>query len=64
MNVIFATPPDTPVTMPEASTVAIAVLLLLHVPPDEETERESVESEQMGPPLPVMMGVPFTVMAW
>ena len=64
VKVILAVPPDTPVTMPDASTDAIAVLLLLHAPPDEEPERESVVPEQMGPPLPVMTGVPFTVMAW
>ncbi len=63
VKVILAMPPDTPVTIPEASTVAMAVLLLLHVPPEEEPESGSVLPEQMGPPLPVIMGVPFTVMA-
>ena len=63
MKVILAMPPDTPITMPEASTVAMAVLLLLHVPPEDEPESGSVLPAQMGPPLPVMIGVAFTVMA-
>jgi hypothetical protein len=36
-------PADTPVTTPvEAPTVAIVLLLLLHVPPDTVLEREDV----------------------
>jgi hypothetical protein len=31
---MFAVPLATPVTIPDASTVALAVLLLVHVPPD------------------------------
>jgi hypothetical protein len=44
--VIVAEPALTPVTTPEASTVATAVLLLLHVPPEAVLDNVEVVPEQ------------------
>ncbi len=47
--VIFTTPDETPVTTPEESTEAMAVLLLLQVPPEVDAESVRVSPTHTGP---------------
>jgi hypothetical protein len=58
---ILAGPSETPVTTPTASTVALAVLLLLHTPPDIALASAVVEPIQTDE-APVLAGTEPTVM--
>lgn len=56
-------PPETPVTTPDALTVAIEGELVSHVPPDGEPDSVVVEPMQMLL-LPVMVALVETVNEW
>ena len=61
MKVIVTTPADTPVTIPVAPTVAIAPLLLLHVPPVVASLSGSVKPTVTVLPPDIGEGEGFTV---
>ena len=63
MSVILVTPADTPVTMPEPSTVAMEGLPLLHEAPVTEPERLIADPAQTVL-LPVMIGAEVTVVVY
>ena len=58
--VIFTIPAEMPVITPEERTVAMAVLLLLHVPPEKDAESVRVSPTHTGPS-PEMSGVVLIV---
>lgn len=57
---MVTTPVATPTTTPEVLTVAMAVLLLLHVPPEGVATKVAVVPMQ-SVVLPLITGVIFTV---
>ena len=61
VNVIVATPGFTPVTAPMLLTVAVVILLLLHVPLLAGVIVSVVEPLTHTPPAPLMVGAAFTV---
>ena len=62
---MVADPVDTPVTFPDASTVATAVLLLLQLPVVEVSVRVAIEPTQtpVGPEIVPDAGAGLTVIA-
>jgi len=61
---MFVEPADTPVTIPEVPTVAIAVLPLTHVPPGVASVSVTVEPTHTNAVPPIEAGVAFTVIVF